>query len=199
MAHTALTQELREQIVLYALGELDEAVTREFSTHLSGCTTCTQELQVVQTTLGMVGYGTAAVSPPPNLKARLLERMQAAASTRSQPLLARKMLNFAALAWEPADYPGVSFHWLRQDQATGTAAALVKIHPGCRYGDHLHRGGEDCLVLQGGFRDQEGEYHAGDFVYYAPGSIHHAFEALEGAECILFVVAHGGLELLPTG
>jgi hypothetical protein len=36
-------------------------------------------------------------------------------------------------------------------------------------------------------------------VYYEPGSIHYDFQALEGETCILFVVAHGGLELLPTG
>jgi anti-sigma factor ChrR (cupin superfamily) len=113
------------------------------------------------------------------------------------PLLSAQA-ELAALTWEPSAYPGVDFHALRQDAATGTITAFVKIQPGSRYPLHRHRGGEDCLVLRGGFQDGRGEYHAGDFVYYEPGSLHHDFQALAGEECWLFVVAHGGLEILST-
>ena len=53
-------------------------------------------------------------------------------------------------------------------------------------------------MLQGGFRDRRGEYRAGDFIYYEPGSEHHDIQALEGDECVLLLVAHGGMELLPS-
>ena len=198
MVHTELTEDLHDQIIGYAMHTLDQVVAQEVALHLQQCALCQQELMAMQATLGVLPYSVPPVLPPPSLKARLFERIHSLAPPHPQPALARAVMDFTTIAWEPSDYPGVSFHWLRQDEATGTATALVKIQPGCRYGDHLHRGGEDCLVLQGGFRDRWGEYHAGDFVYYEPGSVHHDFQALEDETCMLFVVAHGGLELLPT-
>jgi anti-sigma factor ChrR (cupin superfamily) len=51
-------------------------------------------------------------------------------------------------------------------------------------------------VLQGGFRDERGEYAAGDFRRFEAGSIHEPV-ALDGAlPCVLFSVAHGGIEIL---
>jgi anti-sigma factor ChrR (cupin superfamily) len=195
MDHKELTVERSEQIMLYALKGLDDEATKEFTAHMDGCAICRQELHEMQATLGVLGYAAPAVVPPAGLKARLLAGVQAVATAAPPLPLASPVPNLAALVWEPSEYPGVSFHWLRQE-ATGTVAAFVKIQPGCHYAAHRHLGGEDCLVLQGGFRDRRGEYHAGDFVYYEPGSVHHDFQALAGEECLLFVVAHGGMELL---
>jgi anti-sigma factor ChrR (cupin superfamily) len=198
MEHHALTEELREHIVLYAFHMLDEDAAADFLRHVEACTVCRYELAEVQSTVDVLGYSAATALPPPGLKARLLARLAERATAGTPPVLKRTAHDFAALDWEPSAFPGVSFHWLRQDATTGTGTALVKIQPGCSYGAHRHRGGEDCLVLQGGFRDRLGEYYAGDFVYYAVGSVHHDLQALEGEDCILFVVAHGGLELLPA-
>ncbi len=105
------------------------------------------------------------------------------------------MIDLTSLDWQPdPEHPGTSFYTLRHDKATGTLVALVKMDPRCSFPDHGHRGGEDCLVLQGAFRDGRGEYHAGDFVYYEPGSEHHDLQSLDEG-CICMVVAHGGVEL----
>ena len=81
----------------------------------------------------------------------------------------------------------------------GSGAVYYKILPGYPTPAHRHRGAEDCLVLQGGFRDARGEYRAGDLVYYEPGSVHEDFRALEDEDCILFVVyQQGGIEVLPV-
>jgi anti-sigma factor ChrR (cupin superfamily) len=196
MQHQALTEELSEHITLYALNALDAATAEELAAHMRECAVCTQELKAVQSTVGVLGYGAPVVSPAPGLKARLFERIRTTPLPEAQAVSTHAAPDFASLTWEPLDSPGVSFHWLRRDVTTGTVAAFVKIQPGCRYADHRHAAGEDCLVLQGGFRDRRGTYHAGDFVYYEPGSVHQAFQALDDEECILFVLAHGGLELL---
>jgi anti-sigma factor ChrR (cupin superfamily) len=124
--------------------------------------------------------------------------VQTEAIAGSQTAFVLPALDVASLEWEASDCPGVSFHWLRRDAETGTATAFIKVLPGYGYADHLHRGGEDCLVLQGSFRDRRGEYQAGDFVYYEPESVHHDLQALGNEACILFVVAHGGVKLLPS-
>lgn len=193
------TEERSADIALYALGVLGPEEAQAIAERLNASgTPDAAELQVVERVVGLLGYSIPAASSPSGLKAKLLERVQTEAATEARPTLVRSATDFASLVWEPSGYPGVSLHWLRQDEATGTCTAFVKIAPGRSYVAHRHRGGEECLVLQGSFRDRWGEYRAGDFVYYPAGSIHYDFQALEDEECVLFVVAHGGLELLPA-
>jgi len=197
MEHQELTEEISEQLALYALEALDEVSTQEWQTHLaSGCPACLAGLEQNQSAVALLAYSVPLVSPSPRLKARFMERVKAASATVMDRPRLRRAIDFSALPWQPSDYPGVSFHPLRQDDVTGTLVALIRIQPGCAYVDHVHPGGEDCLVLQGGFRDRRGQYRAGDFVYYEPGSAHQDFHALDGEECVLMVVAHGGLQLL---
>ena len=54
---------------------------------------------------------------------------------------------------------------------------------------------EEVFILQGGYRDQLGERRAGEYILNDAGSAH-APVALEGEECIMLAVAHGGIELL---
>lgn len=196
MKHQELTEELREHIVLHAFQMLDEDLAADLMQHLEVCAVCRQEFHDVQSMVDSLGYSVSAALPPPGLKARLLARIEQEALDPTPQAFKRTVRAFISIVWQPSQFPGVSFHWLRQDVSTGTAAALIKVQPGYSYGSHRHRGGEDCLVLQGSFRDQWGEYHAGDFLYCAPGSTHHNLQALEGEDCILFVVAHGGVEFL---
>jgi quercetin dioxygenase-like cupin family protein len=197
MEHQELTEEISEQLALYALDALDEASTKAWQAHLAtGCQACVAELEKNQSAMTLLAYSVPLVSPPPRLKARFMERVKASSAAVVDLPRTRRAIDFSALLWQSSGYPGVSLHSWRQDDVTGTFVALVKIQPGCTYADHVHPGGEDCLVLQGGFRDHRGQYRAGDFVYYEPGSVHKNFQALEGEECVLMVVAHGGLQLL---
>jgi len=52
---------------------------------------------------------------------------------------------------------------------------------------HDHRGAEMTLILEGGFSDQSGSYHQGDFIYREPGNVH-APRAFEGEDCICLAV-----------
>ena len=197
MEHQEQAEERSADLALYALGVLETKEAQAITACLTADgTPSAAELQVIERVVGLLGYSAPTTSPPPTLKVKLLDRIQAEVVAEARTRLVGSAMNVASLTWEPSEYLGVSFHWLRQDEVTGTITAFAKIAPGCTYAAHRHRGGEDCLVLRGGFRDRRGEYYAGDFVYYEPGSIHDDFQALEGEECILFIVAHGGLELL---
>jgi len=184
MEHRQLTAD--EQLAIFAMEALDEA------------SVCRRELKEIRAALALLPWGLPAVDPSPQLKARLFERVRAWPAPVAEPASVPRMMDFSLLDWQASGHPGVSLHMLRHDQATGTITALAKLQPGATYSSHRHPGGEDCLVLQGGFRDRRGEYRAGDFIYYEPGSEHHDIQALEGDECVLLLVAHGGMELLPS-
>ncbi len=97
-------------------------------------------------------------------------------------------------------HPGVSVHFYASDERTGRVVALIRMEPGCGYPGHRHRGDEDVLVLQGGYRDEFGEHRAGERVRYADGSCHRpvALDAKDGRACVLLAVAAEGIVLQAT-
>ena len=110
-------------------------------------------------------------------------------------------MDLAAIPWRTTRYPGVGIHFYATDERTGRVVCLIRMDPGHGYPRHRHRGAEDLLVLQGGYRDERGEYRAGTFVHHPDGSSH-APVALDGpgAEvCVLLAVAHEGIELQGDG
>ena len=84
---------------------------------------------------------------------------------------------------------------LRRDEKTGDATVLIRMEPGCGYPAHRHVGLEEVLILQGGYRDSRGDHRAGDYILNDAASAH-APIALDGEDCIMLAVAHGGIELL---
>jgi anti-sigma factor ChrR (cupin superfamily) len=101
-----------------------------------------------------------------------------------------------AVDWPSSRRTGIHVRVLWNDESSGDAAVLVRMDPGCEYPRHRHVGDEEVFVLQGGFRDASGEYRAGEFRRFPAGSIH-APVGLQGDEpCVLFAMAHGGIEIL---
>lgn len=103
------------------------------------------------------------------------------------------MFDLSSISWHPTRHTGIFLHILRRDDATGDSTVLIRMQPGCAYPAHRHRGIEEVLILQGGYRDAGGEHRAGDYIVNDAGSTHHP-TALDGEDCILFAVAHGGIE-----
>ena len=71
--------------------------------------------------------------------------------------------------------------------------ALYHIRAGGRIPEHTHRGGEMTLILEGGFSDANGSYHAGDFIHRRPGDVH-APTALQSEDCICLAVLDAPLK-----
>lgn len=185
-----LCEEFQEELSAYALGDLEEGVNRRFRMHLETCLLCRKELMETEDALHMLPLGLTAAKPPSNLKSKLQARIQ---SMTAFPVAA--VIDFDAIEWEDCDIPGVRFHWLRKDE-NGTTAAFVRIPPGFMFPDHRHLGNEDSLVLQGGFRDSSGEYDRGDYIHYEAGTVQEGLVALDGEDCILFIVTQQGIEFL---
>ena len=84
---------------------------------------------------------------------------------------------------------------LRRDEQSRNATVLIRMQPGYGYPAHRHVGPEEVFILQGGYRDQQGERRVGEYILNEAGSAH-APVALDGQDCIMLAIAHGGIELL---
>jgi anti-sigma factor ChrR (cupin superfamily) len=87
--------------------------------------------------------------------------------------------------WIPSPSPGVWRKQLAREAAEhGHTTSLVRFAPGSSFSRHEHPLGEEILVLEGTFSDEEGDYGAGTYFRNPPGSGHSPFSR-DG--CVLFV------------
>jgi anti-sigma factor ChrR (cupin superfamily) len=112
--------------------------------------------------------------------------MQAAPTPNLNDDFAQRVVSHAANAeWSPSPLPGVERRMLdRVGAEVARATSLVRYLPGSRFARHVHGGGEEILVLEGVFSDEQGDYPAGSYLRNPPGSSHAPFSR-EG--CVLFV------------
>ncbi|HEY0081052.1 MAG TPA: cupin domain-containing protein [Pyrinomonadaceae bacterium] len=106
------------------------------------------------------------------------------------------MLDFSTLEWSATRHEGIFLRVLRRDETTGTTSVLIRMQPGSVYPAHRHTGVEEVFILQGGYRDDEGEHRAGEYVVRVAGSVHRPVALDADEDCIMFAVAHGGVELI---
>jgi len=100
-------------------------------------------------------------------------------------LFQRAVLDTRALPWTPSPMPGVERRLLdREGAEQARATSIVRYRPGSRFARHSHPGGEEILVLEGTFRDEQGEYPRGTYLRNPAGSSHAPFSQ-EG--CTLLV------------
>ena len=85
-------------------------------------------------------------------------------------------------AFLPGRVPGLSVLPLHEHGTEHTA--LVRWLPGTRFLRHRHWGGEEVLVLEGIWQDENGEYPAGTWIRSPHGSEHTPF-SVQG--CLLYV------------
>jgi len=101
-----------------------------------------------------------------------------------------------ASTWVPSPEPGVFRHRLdRIGGEVARATSIVRYDSGARFACHTHGGGEQFLVLQGLFRDEQGEYPAGTWLRSPRWSRHTPFTGAEGA-LIYVKVGHLGARFL---
>lgn len=93
-----------------------------------------------------------------------------------------KHINTKAEQFSPGSAPGLSVLPLHSHGAEG--CALVRWEPGTRFNAHRHWGGEEILVLEGTFQDENGDYPAGSWLR-SPHLSHHTPYSDDG--CLIYV------------
>lgn len=91
----------------------------------------------------------------------------------------------AELEWIASPERGVDRRMLeRKGDEVALATSIVRYAPGSRFAAHVHGGGEEFLVLDGVFSDEEGDYPVGTYVRNPPGSRH---APCSEPGCVIFV------------
>ena len=88
----------------------------------------------------------------------------------------RIVLHTEELVWQASPAPGVMRKYLdRVGDEVARASSIVRYEPGTSFAQHAHDGGEEILVLDGRFSDENGDYSAGMYLRNPPGSQHAPF------------------------
>ena len=91
----------------------------------------------------------------------------------------------ATLDWTPSPQAGIERRFLeREGLEVARATSLVRYAPNSRFPGHVHEMGEEYLVLEGVFSDQDGDFGVGTYVRNPPGSRHTPFTR---GGCVIFV------------
>ena len=98
-------------------------------------------------------------------------------------------IDTSTAAWHPGLVPGLSVMPLHEHD--GVSTALVRWAPETRFNPHTHPGGEEILVLEGVFRDEDGDYVASTWIRNPRGSRHAPYTGAEGALIYVKVGAIG--------
>ena len=97
----------------------------------------------------------------------------------------RAAVHAATLDWKASPMPGVERRMLdRIGDEVARATSIVRYAPGSQFSPHVHGGGEEFLVLEGVFQDEQGDFPAGSYVRNPPQS-HHTPGSKPG--CTMFV------------
>ncbi|PWJ20928.1 cupin domain-containing protein [Jannaschia seohaensis] len=85
----------------------------------------------------------------------------------------RVLVRFDETDWVASPVPGVERKMLdRIGEEVARATSIVRFAPGSAFSPHTHDGGEEYLVLDGTFQDEDGDFPAGSYVRNPPTSSH---------------------------
>lgn len=85
----------------------------------------------------------------------------------------RVVLHGDEIEWRDSPMAGVSRRMLdRIGDEVARATSIVRYAPGSHFSPHVHTGGEEFLVLDGVFQDEDGDFPAGSYIRNPPQSRH---------------------------
>lgn len=85
----------------------------------------------------------------------------------------RVVVDTSELPWADSPEPGVQRRMLERDgEEVARATSIVRFAPNSRFDAHAHGAGEEFLVLEGIFSDEDGDFGPGAYVRNPPGSRH---------------------------
>ncbi|WP_111641043.1 ChrR family anti-sigma-E factor [Marinimicrobium alkaliphilum] len=198
-------------LVEYSAGNLDLACALAVSVHLSMCGHCREQLRKLNTLGGSLLDSTQPASVEEGSFEALMAHIESskcatADAVSSAPDEQLPGYRNPLLKYLPTDRWD-DLPWSKQ---TGDIAkydltdklglgdfevVLQRIRAGAKVPTHRHQGTELTVIMQGGFSDENGVYHEGDFVSHDVGPEHiHTPRALENEDCICLTVVQAPIQ-----
>lgn len=189
MKHSVADDQIREQLALYALGALSQHEARAVEHHLAeGCKVCASELQPFESVVEALGFVVPPVTPPADVRSKLLTQLEKETQTVSLPPGENFSLRANEGEWMEIA-PGVFEKQLFADKSRGTVTTMIKLMPGMKLPSHHHVGVEECLLIEGDFHIDGEEFAPGDYRCAMPGTIDETSFSNNGA--LLLIVSQG--------
>lgn len=184
----------------FAANSLSCAQSIVVATHLDTCELCQQRLAELE----CIGSALFESAEPVDVDASLFDSVLAKLDEVEEAAAANDA-NASDLAWTVKQVRQGNLSGLNWRKVTKTLKiadlgaidgaaefSLYHIAEGGSIPQHNHSGTETTLVLQGGFSDETGSYHAGDFITREAGE-EHSPAAIAGGDCICLAVLEAPL------
>jgi putative transcriptional regulator len=178
-------------VLACAAGTLPEPHTRVITVHAAMCPECAAALREADEVAGAL---LDSLSPAPlaaDALKRTLTRLDRAPAIKDAAPVPLTLDALAKGRWRRSGL-GIAMIPLLQRDAADSRLDLIRVAPGVALLEHGHTGPEMICVLQGGFDDGTGQYHAGDFME-ADAGLAHRPTALPGEDCICLIATSGHL------
>ena len=192
----------------YAAGSLSLPYALAVSVHLCFCSHCRNQLKKLNSIGGVLLENTKPASLEEDAFDQLMVQLESDDKGNTETVIAESLATEARpatkkditnplLSYLPA--PLQNLPWQQQTReiskydltsiinVSGFQVALQKITAGAKVPVHTHKGHELTVILHGGFSDELGVYHAGDFIA-RDGSHKHSPTALQNEDCICLTV-----------
>jgi anti-sigma factor ChrR (cupin superfamily) len=189
-----INEQQQELASLHAAGALTAEEQAQFERDLAANSELRAYARGLQRTAELLAISSANRKPAAQLKAKVLERIEALeAARRSAPNPAPAGLRFedgaAERGWKALPVAGAYIRLLSLEQEHGYAVLLGKLDPGTRYPAHVNAGPEDFLVLTGDLVIGDRRMVAGDFHHADKGSQHAENYSVEGCTLVAVLTA----------
>jgi anti-sigma factor ChrR (cupin superfamily) len=189
---------------LHLLGVSSEGESAAWHRHREdGCARCGAELASATRALASLDLAFALeaapqAEPPPELRARLLERVEAERRADEGQVWKRwredapstqdglSTIRAAEGAWQSTAFDGVEVKPLSVDARRRFVTMLVRMAPGSSYPGHRHAGREECFVLSGELKVGGRVLKQGDYQLAEAGS-QHGVQSSDTGCCLLIV------------
>lgn len=174
----------------YALHALTPAETSAVAAHISVCSDCRQELEMLRE-LG--DSSTDLLRPSTDLGARLARRV---AEEAGVPPVLPPARRWSEPEWEEVG-PGIFCKVLATDADNQRVSMLVRLAPGAEYPPHRHAGVEELFLLNGELWIDDRKLHPGDYNRAAPGTADARVYSETGCTCVLVTSLEDDFSMKP--
>ena len=188
-----------ETLADFVAGRLDEAMAVVVAAHAEVCEQCAAEIDALEAMGGVMLEATEPVAMQADALENILARAGAIVAAPEVDAAAGRSSLSAYLAGDLDDVPwkwvapGVHQHVMKAQGYRDGVLRLVKFAPGKGVPVHSHQGDELTLLMRGAYRDELGEWRAGDIADLDRDHTHEPV-AFGDEPCICLIATSAPLE-----